>query len=127
MRSINSPKVISIICYSISIFIFLAIYLYGIFLPSGEEFGYCVLDFYMIMTLTSLIVAIIISTNRGYLFWLYPIFVGILGIIIPYLVFGTMDGISIFFAFVPALIGLAIVLFIRVLKTILNKNLDCNH
>jgi uncharacterized membrane protein YeaQ/YmgE (transglycosylase-associated protein family) len=92
-----------------------AIYFNGIFLTAGDEMGYCILDFYIIMPLTTLIISIIMTAKRAYLFWLYPIVFGILGILIPYLVFGTFDIISIFFAFVPALIGRAVVSFVKVL------------
>jgi hypothetical protein len=116
LRSINSSKAISIICYSISVFIFLAIGLYGVFLPLGKEMGYCVLNFYMIMPVTTLTAALIISMKRGYLFWIYPIVVGLLGMLIPFLVFGTFDVISLFFAFFPALVGFSIGLIIRFIK-----------
>lgn len=116
MKSINPSKVISIICYGISVFIFLAIDLCGIFLHPGNEMGYCVLFFYMIMPFTSLIVSLIISMKRGYLFWFYPIFVGLCGLVIPFLVFGTFNVADLFFAFFPALVGLAIGLIIRFIK-----------
>ncbi|MGH4051539.1 MAG: hypothetical protein ACREVX_09320 [Clostridium sp.] len=113
MKNINSQKRISIMCYGFSALVFFAIGLQGIFLAAGDEIGYCVLDFYIIMPLTSLIASLIISMKNGYLFWFYPIFFGLLGIMIPFLVFRTFDGIDLFFAFFPALIGLIIGLIIR--------------
>jgi hypothetical protein len=108
LKSINSPKIISIICYGVSALIFLVIGLEGVFLSAGDEMGYCILCFYIVMPSTSLIVSYIISEKKGYLFWFYPVFVGLLGIIIPFVVFSTFDGITLFFAFFPALIGLII-------------------
>ncbi|MGH4125531.1 MAG: hypothetical protein ACREV6_21675 [Clostridium sp.] len=113
MKSINSPKVISIICYGVSALIFFVIYLEGVFLSAGDEMGYCIFNFYIVMPLTTLISSYIISMKKGYLFWFYPVFVGLLGIIIPIVIFSTFDGIELFFAFFPALIGLIIGLIIR--------------
>ncbi|MBU3102059.1 MULTISPECIES: hypothetical protein [Clostridium] len=113
MKNINSSKKISIICYGISALIFGAIYILGVFLSEGDEMGYCLLNFYIVMPLTTLIVSLIISIKKGYLFWCYPVFVGLLGIIIPFAVFSTFEMLSLFFAFFPALIGLIIGIIIR--------------
>lgn len=113
MKGINSSKKISITCYGVSALIFLVVGVRGIFLSAGNEMGYSVLNFYIIMPLTTLIASLFISMKKGYLFWFYPVFVGILGIIIPFVVFSTFDWIHLFFALIPALIGLIIGLIIR--------------
>ncbi|MCB2305663.1 hypothetical protein LGL08_00345 [Clostridium estertheticum] len=113
MNNINSSKKISIICYGISALIFGAIYIFGVFLSDGDEMGYCLLNFYIVMPLTTLIVSLIISIKKGCLFWCYPVFVGLLGIIIPFAAFRTFEMLSLFFAFFPALIGLIIGMIIR--------------
>jgi len=114
MKDIYLSKKISIICYGISALIFLVIGIWGVFLPAGDEMGYCLLNFYIVMPLTALIVSLIINMEKGYLFWFYPVFVGILGIIIPFVVFSTFEMQSLFIAFFPALIGLIVGWFIRV-------------
>lgn len=96
------------------ILIFCVIGLTGMFLSAGDEIGYCVLNFYIIMPLITLIVSLIISMKIAYMFWFYHVFVGILGIIIPFVLFRTFDEIALFFGFIPALIGLIIGLTIRV-------------
>jgi hypothetical protein len=108
MKRIYSPIKISIICYSISLLIFVGIYCAGKFLKPGDEMGYCVLNLYIIMPLSTFIISLIISLKRGYLFWLYPILFGFLGAFIPFKIFGTFDTIGLFFALIPALIGLGI-------------------
>ncbi|MCB2299555.1 hypothetical protein [Clostridium tagluense] len=113
MKSINSSKKISIICYGVSSLIFLVIGIQGVFLSAGDEMGYCVLCFYIVMPLTTLIASFIISMKKGYLFWFYPAFVGLLEIIISFVVFSTFGGIDLSFAFFPALIGLIVGLIIR--------------
>jgi len=110
MKNINSSKKISIICYCGSILIFLAIGLLGVFLPESSYFLTC---FYTVMPLTILITSFIISIKKGYLYWFYPVFVGFLGILIPFLLTNTFYMLDLFFAFVPALIGLIIGLIIR--------------
>ncbi|MCB2291759.1 hypothetical protein LGK97_18775 [Clostridium sp. CS001] len=120
MKVINSSKKNSIICYSVSALIFLAIGLMGIYLSPGDEMGYVMLNFYIIMPLTSLISSFILSIKKDYLFWSYPIFVGILGIIVPFTVFRTFATMDLFFALFPAVIGLIIGLMVR--ATIANKH-----
>lgn len=111
-------KNLSKIIYGLSFLIFLIIFLWGIlFLDNGDEMGYVVLNFYIIMPLTSLIMAIILGMKDGNLKWGYPIIFGILGIIIPALVFkGSWDWISIFFSLIPGFIGLLIGLLINKYK-----------
>ena len=107
MKNLDLSKIIiSIFCYSISILISLIIFLLGKHLKPGDEMGYTFLCFYIIMPLTAIITSFIISKKRGYLFWLYPISFGFLGLIISYKIFGTFDFIGLFFAFISALIGL---------------------
>lgn len=108
MKSIDSSIKISIICYGISILIFGEIYREGVFLRPGDEMGYCVLFLYTIMPLSTLIISFIISLKRGYIFWFYPLLFGFLGEFIPFKIFGTFDVIGLFFALIPALIGLGL-------------------
>ncbi|OPJ60416.1 hypothetical protein [Clostridium oryzae] len=108
MKNISLPKRISIIGYSISTVLFMIIAASGISLQGGDELGYYILNFYIIMPLSTVITAYFITLKKGYLFWLYPIYVGILGEVIPFLIFHTFDIISLFFAFFPALLGLVI-------------------
>ena len=110
MKSINSSKKISIICYCVSVLIFLAIALLGVFFPESSYFLTC---FYTVMPLTTLITSFIISIKKGYLFWFYSVFVGFWGILIPFLLTNTFYMLDLFLAFFPALIGLIIGLIIR--------------
>lgn len=105
MKNNSSKKLISIILYGISFVILLAIYLQGVFLPVGSEFGFLTLNFYIIIPLTVFIISIILSMKRSYLFWLYPIFVGIAANLILYLKFYTFDLFGILFSFLPTIIG----------------------
>jgi len=114
IKNINSSKKISIICYGASVLIFFAIGLLGVFLSAGNEMGYFLLYFYILTPVTALISSLIISIKKGYLFWFYPVFVGLLAIIIPFLLTNTFDMLTLFFAFFPALVGLILGLIIRV-------------
>lgn len=107
----NTSKKLSIISYGITACIFLVIALWGMFGSiTGNEMGYCILNFYLIMPITSLIIGIIMGIKGTYLKWLYPILFGICGFIIPCLVFGfgSFDMIAVFFSFIPALLGVFI-------------------
>ena len=113
MKNINLSKKISIVCYGFSILIFFIIYILGIFSPPGYEIGYFLLFLYNIMPITTLVSSLIISIKKGYLFWIYPVFIGLLGILIPFLLTKSFEWIGLFFAFFPALIGIIIGLIIR--------------
>lgn len=113
MKNINSSKIISMICWVVSALVFFAIYLFGNSLHPGDEMGYCVLDFYIIMPLTTLAASLIIGIKKGFLFWLYPVIAGLAGLLIPFAIFKTFNVIAIFFALLPALIGLSVGLLIH--------------
>ena len=108
---------ISIICYGVSALIFSAIGLIGVFLTPGGELGYVVFMFYLVMPATTLITSIIVSIEKGYLFWFYPLFVGFGGLLIPFVVFHSLNLFALFFAGIPALIGLLIGMNKRFIQT----------
>ncbi|NLY81550.1 MAG: hypothetical protein GX078_02055 [Clostridiales bacterium] len=113
--SVESNKKVSIISYGVSLIIFLIIAIWGkFFLKGGDEMGYALMNFYLIMPLVSLVFGIILGSKDAYLKWAYPIVFGILGIIIPSFIFiGSLDWISVFFSLIPALLGLAIGILIN--------------
>lgn len=115
----NANKKLSFVCYGITLCIFLAIFLWGILgLKSGDEMGYCFLNFYLIMPLTSLIMGIILGIKNAYLNFLYPIVFGGFGFVIPGLVFrSSWDLFASFFSLLPALLGLLIGLLIWKIRT----------
>lgn len=113
MKNINPSKRIAIICYGISLLIFLVIGLFGVSLPAGDEMGYTVLNFYILMPLATSSISLIISFKRGCAFWLYPVFAVFSGAIISFAVFNTFYMIDLIVTLIPALFGLVIGLFIR--------------
>lgn len=109
MRDKDSKRV-SKIFYGISFFIFLIILLWGIFfLDDGGALGYVIMNFSIIMPITSLVMGIILGIKDAYLKWGYPILFGLLGIIIPAIVFrGSWDWFYILYSLIPSLLGLTI-------------------
>ncbi len=108
-----STKRLSVICYCVTFFIFLAIFLWGMLgLTSGDEMGFSVLNFYLIMPGISFVAALLLGIKDAYMKWLYPIFAGIPGFIIPFLIFGSTNMVSLFFSFIPSVIGLGIGLLV---------------
>lgn len=105
-----SIKKVSIVSYGVSFGIFVIIALWGkLFLKSGDEIGYVLMNFYFIMPMLSLAIGIVLGVKDAYLKWAYPIVFGILGIVIPAFVFSnSWDWISIFFSLIPASLGLVI-------------------
>ncbi|MDR3120980.1 MAG: hypothetical protein LBU58_06565 [Clostridiales bacterium] len=112
----NTAKRHSIICYGITICIFVIIALWGMGIfgsITGDEMGYSILSFYLIMPLTSITVGLIMGIKGLYWKWPYPVLVGILGFIIPRFVFGVSEIITLFSSFIPALLGVSIGTLIR--------------
>jgi len=105
-------KKITKLCYGITAGIFLVLLLWGILGSiTGNELGYSLLSFYLIMPLTSLVIGIIIGIKNGYLKWLYPFVFGIFSLLVPRIIFGSwnsFDAIELFFSFIPALVGVGI-------------------
>lgn len=121
MKNKNSQHLSKII-YGLSFFVFLVISLWGMFfLDPGDEMGYVILNFYIIMPLTSFIMGIILTVKNETLKWEYPVIFGLFGVIIPIAVFnGSWDWISLFFSLIPGFIGLFIGLLIN--KFRINKD-----
>ncbi len=104
-----SSKRLSLICFCATFFVFLTIFLWGIFgLTSGDEMGFSVLNFYLIMPSVFFAAALLLGIKNAYMKWAYPVFAGILGFIVPSLVFSGINWISLFFSFFPSMIGLGI-------------------
>lgn len=70
--------------------------------------GFSVLSFYLIMPVASLVAALLLGVKNAHMKRAYPVFAGILGFIIPSLVFGGINWVSALFSFVPSVIGLGI-------------------
>lgn len=75
--------------------------------------GYSVINFFLIMPSTAFIVSLILSRKKGFLFWFYPIFIGSIGFMIPYIVFHGFHGLALFLNLIPALIGTIVGTLIR--------------
>lgn len=97
--------------YYISLFILPLFILWrGVyFLQPGDEMGYCLLYYFILMPFSSLITAIVFTFKKIKPIWLHPILFGIFEIVIPYPVFGgTIDIYHALFTIIPSLIGIAI-------------------
>jgi len=96
------------ICNAVTLFVFLAIVLWGVFfLKSGDEMGYALLSFYLIIPLSSFVIAIILNETNTNLKWLYPVLFGLIGFFIPTLVFQSSWGwYAALYVAVPAILGL---------------------
>jgi len=98
------------ICNGVTLFIFMAITLWGVlFLRSGDEMGYALLGFYLIIPISSFVIAFILRKTETKLKWLYPVLFGLIGYFIPTLVFHSSWGwFAALYVAVPALLGLLI-------------------
>lgn len=113
----TSTKRLSLICYGITLVVFLVIYLWGALGSiTGDEMGYSILSFYLIMPFTSFVMSLIMGMKNVYMKWLFPVIFGILGFAIPLMVFGSFDWISLFFSFIPAMSGMGVGVLVQRLR-----------
>lgn len=76
------------------------------FLSPGDEMGYSILNFYLLLPLTALICSLLLGLRSHWMKWLAPVLFGLLGWLLPWAVFHATDAMFLMLTFVPALIGL---------------------
>ncbi len=108
---------LTLLCYGISVLVYAAILLWGLFgKHNGEYFGYGLFSFYFILPAVSFIGALILSATNTPWKWLYPILFGVLGFAIPIIVFKRMAQMPWGLYFIPSLVGFGIGLLIFTFK-----------
>ena len=116
----NSKNKLSTIIYGISLFVFAAVFIWGrFFLSDGDEIGFTLINFYIIMPLVSFVSGFVLGLKDISLKFLYPIIFGALAFIISGLIFrGSWDIFSLLFSLVPAGVGLVAGILIHDKKTL---------
>lgn len=117
----GANKKLSLIGYGISACIFLVITLWmtGVLGSyTGSEMAVWLLGLYLTAPITSLVTGVYFGLKDAFLKWLYPVVFGIWGYTIPCLATGSFrfEVISLFFAFVPALLGIIIGMLAQKIK-----------
>lgn len=108
---------ISVVALSAFITVAVIMLIWGLFfLEPGDEMGYCLLNFYFFLPLTAFICSLISGKRESKVKWLLPVVFGVIGGILPYAIFHSMDMIFIFFAFIPSVLGLIIGLGVALIK-----------
>ncbi|MDR3120979.1 MAG: hypothetical protein LBU58_06560 [Clostridiales bacterium] len=116
-ESMNTAKKHSVICYGITICIFVILTLRGASITGWNSLGFGVLSFYFIMPLTSITGGLIMGIRDLPLQWPYPVFTGILYSTSLYFLYGEWSGVVLLFSFIPALLGVSIGTLIRTVKS----------
>lgn len=117
----GSRKTVAV-CYGISAAVYLLIYFWGkLWLCPGDELGYSLLSFFLIMPLTAFIVSAVLSAKKCVFLWLYPVVFGILGFLFPYAVFVSPDPIMFCLALIPSLLGILAGVVFRTIYTAFKK------
>lgn len=75
------------------------------FLNPGDAMGYSLLDFYLILPITAFVCSIIAGKEETPLKWILPILFGIIGFLLPGIVFQSYDMVAVFFALLPSIVG----------------------
>lgn len=104
----KSNKMLSLIGYGIFFLTSLVILLFGKFyMPRGSEFGYVLLNFYIIMPIVAFAIGLILGIKNAFLKWLYPIFAWLLCSAILIMIFSlrSWNWICLLFSLVPAMLG----------------------
>ena len=93
---------------AVSAFVTIAagILIWGLFfLRPGDEMGYALLNFYLLLPLTALVCSWTAGMRSGWVKWLAPLLFGGIGWFLPLAVFHSTDPIFLFFAFLPSIVG----------------------
>ena len=114
-------ELVSINAYCFSAVLLAIILLWGKFyLADGNEMGYILLNFYIVIPLTSFVIGTILGIKNGYFKFAYPIVFGVLTGIVLMVVFDeARDLVFLFFSFVPSSVGLLVGIFINNRKHLL--------
>lgn len=108
---------LTILCYGITLLVYIIVFLWGVLGEhNGEYFGYGLFSFYYIIPITSFLGALIIGTINTPWKWFYPILFGVVGFVIPIIVFGRIANIPLLVYVLPSLVGLSIGAFVFFLK-----------
>ncbi len=76
-------KVISCVCFGISLLIYVIILRNMIYVSNNDIFGAVLLNFYIVIPIVSFVCSFMLQLVNGILKWLYPAFFSIFGIVIP--------------------------------------------
>lgn len=88
---------------------------------TGNEMGYCLLNYYLIFPIAALICGVVLSAllgrTRTVFRWLYPVFTGALELLMPLPVFHTASALTVGFGLAAGAVGVvAGWLFSRLVK-----------
>lgn len=79
-----------LVCFAVTLLVCLVIVVWRFFfLIPGDEIGYSILSLYIFFPLTSLVTGLILGIKKTPLQWYYIIWVGILGGLMPFIVFNA--------------------------------------
>ena len=96
------------LAYITSAVVFIAVGVWGQLLSPGDEIGYVVFGLSVLLPVVSFIMSFLLAKVGSTTKYVYPVVFGILGIIIPYIVFNNLDLIAVVYSLVPSLLGLGL-------------------
>lgn len=83
-----------------------SILIWGLFfLRPGDEMGFALLNFYLLLPLTALACSWTAGMRPGRIKWLIPLLFGAIGWLLPLAVFRSTDPIFLFFSLAPSAVG----------------------
>lgn len=98
---------ISIISTTIFCIIASIILIWGLFfLSPGDELGYTFLCFYLFLPISAFVCTWVVGKRTDTVTWWIPILFGIIGGILPYVIYHSLDEVFVVFAFIPSVIAL---------------------
>lgn len=104
-------------CYLATIIFVLYAILSGTIIPiTGQEMGYCILNYYILFPLLSFLCGLLLCVEESQYKWFYLLFAAIVGILMPLPVFRSVWWGMALFGAIPAFIGLIVGNLIKKLK-----------
>lgn len=101
--------ILNIILLSVSVTVGVIALISGLFfLKPGEEIGYVILYFYLIIPFTAFVCSLLLGMRRTKLKYIAPVLFGSFGLIVPTIIFNYFNWFALGFGFCPSLIGLII-------------------
>lgn len=115
-------RILTALCFGISVLTAAVISLWGVFFSlSGQELGFIVLNYYMIFPVVALICGFVLALTDRRLSWIFLPLTGILGLVMPYPVFRTVDIVPVALAMAPAAAGILLGILVGKLHKIYRK------
>lgn len=119
MKHLNRKNKLDKILFIYFLVLTIASFIMGKFFITGNEMGYSVLFFYILMPVSSFITNLLSSMLGGMMKYLFLIVYPILGVAMPIIIFASgYQSISLYFGLIPTVAGFIIGTFVKMMRNV---------